>query len=464
MNVLDLLKSRGIEPCLATRGRAGEEYWSPCPSCGGDDRFHVWPEEKGNGAYWCRQCGRWGDDVQFRVDFMGMDYPAAFADAGRERPLDYKRPAPRREKPVFQPRAVADPDADWQRQARKLVHEAHQALLDNPAQLRWLRDKRGITQDTVQQFQLGTVAGENNRNCRFRSRQAWGLPEIKRDNGRPKALWIPRGLLIPYITGDTVQRIRIRRPKVDCPSKKDVRFYVLPGSAMMPMAIASDQRAAAVVESELDAILVAQDAGDRVASIALGSSSARPDQAVWPILKKALCILVALDFDQAGAKAWRWWQDQFARARRWPVPQGKDPGEAWAGGVDLKAWISAGLPPACRLGPSVLTGDDKGAAAKDPDGDPETPSEKTAAENGPETACPDVAETVTRLYGLLCDVPRIRIRATADQVQLLHVPYRIDDTFRGVSRLVYSDAACWDYLQAHPADVIGADNFYQKTI
>ena len=44
-------------------------------------------------------------------------------------------------------------------------------------------------------------------------------------------------------------------------------------------------------------------------------------------------ILVALDFgdgDLAGAKGWPWWQGQFSQARRWPVPAGKDPGEAFA--------------------------------------------------------------------------------------------------------------------------------------
>jgi len=49
---------------------------------------------------------------------------------------------------------------------------------------------------------------------------------------------------------------------------------------------------------------------------------------------------------QAAARAFQWWSDHYGkRCERWPVPNGKDPGEAYQLGVDLKRWIEAGLPP-----------------------------------------------------------------------------------------------------------------------
>ena len=35
------------------------EWAGPCPKCGGEDRFRVWPEagNSGTGSFWCRQCG-----------------------------------------------------------------------------------------------------------------------------------------------------------------------------------------------------------------------------------------------------------------------------------------------------------------------------------------------------------------------------------------------------------------------
>jgi hypothetical protein len=69
-------------------------------------------------------------------------------------------------------------------------------------------------------------------------------------------------------------------------------------------------------------------------------------------LKKAVRLLISLDtgdHNLAGAKAAQWWLDEFSQARRWPVPQGKDPGEAFEKGVDIMTWIRAGLPPAVTM-------------------------------------------------------------------------------------------------------------------
>ena len=85
MNVLDAVESMGIKTKRMTRSvKRGVEYWSSCPACGGKDRFHVWSDEGVDGSYWCRQCGKTGDCVQFFVDFQGMTFPDAFRAAGRE--------------------------------------------------------------------------------------------------------------------------------------------------------------------------------------------------------------------------------------------------------------------------------------------------------------------------------------------------------------------------------------------
>ena len=62
--------------------------------------------------------------------------------------------------------------------------------------------------------------------------------------------------------------------------------------------------ACVIVEAELDATLVFQEAGDLVGVLALGSASTKPDKWSHQALKKSGCILVALDNDQAGYKAW----------------------------------------------------------------------------------------------------------------------------------------------------------------
>ena len=88
-----------------------------------------------------------------------------------------------------------------------------------------------------------------------------------------------------------------------------------------------------------------QEAGDLAGVIALGNAQARPDAETHQALKEAGLILVSLDSDQAGAReAWGFWKRTYPNAKRWPVPIGKDPTEAKQAGLDLRAWVMAGLP------------------------------------------------------------------------------------------------------------------------
>jgi len=108
---------------------------------------------------------------------------------------------------------------------------------------------------------------------------------------------------------------------------------------------------AVVIEAELDAWALFSAAGDLVGAYAIGNSSAKPDAASAARLRRLDLILVATDFDEPdakgerpGTKAARWWLEQFPQACRWPVPSGKDPGDAFKAGVNLRQWIAAGLP------------------------------------------------------------------------------------------------------------------------
>jgi len=59
---------------------------------------------------------------------------------------------------------------------------------------------------------------------------------------------------------------------------------------------------------------------------------------------------MALDWDTPGQKAWEWWRDNFRNTKLWPVPVGKDSGEAFEKGVDIKQWTTEGLPPVLTMG------------------------------------------------------------------------------------------------------------------
>lgn len=359
MNLLDI-----VSQYVVMKKSGAASYAGPCPFCNdGKDRFIVWPAggKNGTGTYYCRICGNKGDVIQFIRDKEGKSYKDACMAVGQE-PVKYKR-----KKDVFIPAADRDsfspfsaesglqtpamPNEQWMEKADKLVEFSNQYLLDNmPDIMQWL-DNRGIDDDAVRAYRIGWFPGEKEKNAAFRPRKAWGLPEEKKYNGKPRSLWIPRGLVVPFLQNDRTIKIKIRRPSKDRTPEFDLKYYLLPGSYKGPSIHNHDAQVFVVVEAELDAICVAAHAGDLVGAIGIGTSRCKQYDAISERLRSCLRVLVALDFDAAGSTGFSDWGAEYP-AIRWPVPQGKDPGEAHAAGVNIRQWVVAGLPPALTVGRS----------------------------------------------------------------------------------------------------------------
>jgi DNA primase len=71
----------------------------------------------------------------------------------------------------------------------------------------------------------------------------------------------------------------------------------------------------------------------------------KPDPVSHVALMEAELILICLDYDDAGARAsWNFWLKTYGgKIKRWPVPVGKDPSAAHQEGLDIAAWIQAGI-------------------------------------------------------------------------------------------------------------------------
>lgn len=338
MKLISLLEQDGIT-ARKVAGTHGGEWASACPMCGGEDRFRSWPEQGESGAWWCRGCNKGGDLIQYMREVRGL----SFGDACRRLGIEQERSMlpdweGRRRSEGWKPREARMPlFGQWQQKTQVLIGWAQEQLWDNTGKevLDWLKAERGFSGETIKAFHLGWIPSDL-----YRERKAWGLPEERRDDGKPKRLWIPRGLVIPHLEDGDIVKIKIRRPDPNA----DPRYYVLPGSGTKAMAIHSDAKGVAVLESELDAILLHQEAGDLAAAVALGSASAKPDRETAELLIQAEQILVALDADEAGAKeAWRWWTRSMQGSRRWPPIGGKDLGDMQKAGVNIRAWVLAAL-------------------------------------------------------------------------------------------------------------------------
>jgi len=337
-NLLDLLNQNGCRLQKVANTHGGE-YAGACPFCGGKDRFRVWNESD---RYWCRQCGKHGDAIQFVRETRNIGYREACDYLGivnkncnmEKRILLEKMKFPK----GWEPRESIPPADKWQEKARLFLNYTQKNLRsDSCADVReWLHTARGLSDNTVRDAQLGF-----NIKDFYYDRDLWGLdPQINEKTDKYKKLWLPAGLVIPCFFGEKIVRLRIRT------GKKEQPYHFVSGGDSRCMILEKDKAVCIVVESELDALLINQEAGDLVNTIALGNAQIRPDTETHELLWKAEMILCSLDYDPAGGKESQlWWKKVYSKSfERWTPAKAKDPGEMYQKGeYPIRIWVEAGL-------------------------------------------------------------------------------------------------------------------------
>jgi len=329
MNLLDLIKTE----MKRVGNKDGGEYAGACPFCGGEDRFRVWREQNITGTYWCRKCGKRGDAIQYLRDVEGVGYKEACRMLGQEpKTDDIYLPPVTKKTAESKARECKSPVEQWIEHSQKIVEKAHADLMKNAEKKKWLFD-RGITLDSIIKYRLGWLQADE-----YRSREAFGLSTELRTDGKPKKLWFPAGVVIPYFQQGVLHRVRIRR------ETGEPRYYLTPGSGTAPFICDGNRDVCVIVESELDAITIDSTSSTTCTAIALGNNCAAPDAIADEILRESIIILVALDNDTAGASEFPKWKQRYSQSIRWCVTAGKDPGEAYQKGEDLDLWIKSALP------------------------------------------------------------------------------------------------------------------------
>lgn len=335
MNILNLAEELNLFPKRSGLTNGGE-YKSKCPKCqDGTDRFCIWPNQGPSGRYWCRVCEAKGDGIQFCRDFLGLTFHQACQKVNITPEL--KALPPRVKSHVFEPRQASLAHPTWQQTARCFIEYAHKNLVKEPDIIEQL-ECRGLTFETMKRFAIGW-----NPNNLFDQRERWGLsPEIK-GNGLPKRQWLPKGIVIPSFQDSHPTKVKIRRS--DWTNEDALPKYVeVSGSAQSPSLYGDPSKPVIIVESELDAILIQQEASDLVCSIALGGVSKKPDAKAHNYLKQTSLILLSLDFDDAGKKKYSFWMTLYPNLRPWPSPFYKSPGDAaQVISMNIANWIRAGL-------------------------------------------------------------------------------------------------------------------------
>lgn len=418
MQLLDLYKSR----FGATVKRQGGAWNGPCPLCGGEpgksDRFMVWPDRAESlgetcashnitGIWSCRQCGASGDTIAYLMKIDGLDFKAALAELGIEGGrAEYRRrraPAePRRTAAqVWTPREWPEPSEQWSTYAAKLLAEAEACIEKQPAALNWLA-ARGITEEAVRAYRIGYLPAESARYPgRYRARSALGLTPRIGDDGRKRSkIFIPRGIVIPTFAPDGhIINLRIRRHKGDL-SERSPKYLELEGSCKAPLLLRSSRpgplAAYFVTEAELDAMLIHAATGGVVGALAVRTNRGKPDAVAHALLRDAVRVCIALDYDEPGADGVDFWERTYPTSLRWPTPEGKDPGDAYRLGVDIREWAAAALPSSISLPMEDARCADDGQAGTLPSGpldvgggaEPETASPEKGS--GPAVLAPQM--------------------------------------------------------------------------
>jgi hypothetical protein len=356
--ILDEIKARADIVEIVSRvielQKKGKDFWAPCPfHSDGDPSFSVVPAKQ---MFHCFGCGAQGDVFEFWSKFHNIKFwdavKAVASLVGVKIPgrnwqsKEFMKYPERKKKTGWQPDSKDMPSDLWCEKAKKFVNYGMERLFEKQEAMDYLLS-RGIKPETIVAYGLGWCEDGEGGDF-YRPRASWGLPDEFKEDGKKKALWLPRGLIVPYMGVDgKILKIRIRRPD---PLKflPNIRYYFVPGGSAFTTVINPDRDAHIIIETDLDACLLAQEVGDLVGVVCVSSASSKPDERATAVLKNSRHILNALDFDNAGAQAWPWWRDNFPECERWPVPKGKDTGEAFQQGVNIREWVREGLPPGLR--------------------------------------------------------------------------------------------------------------------
>lgn len=334
--MFDLLQEAGYTPKKKASTHGGE-YCSPCPFCkDGNDRFLIWPNRHNNngeyqgGRYTCRVCGKYGDAINFIRELYGLSYDEACV---RLKIDPKKRNVTFVTKREIKPPIANDPSELWKDKAIAFIEWCNSQLIANQTALTFVKN-RGFTIESINRFKIGF-----NPKDLWRPREDWGLDNQTKEDGTNKKLWLPHGMTIPTFSNDQIIKIKVRRSVWK--EGDELPKYVEISGSKPCLSIYGDSalKVAIILESELDSLLIQQEAGDLVYCIALGGSTKSLDFHTDQLLRRTPILLFCPDFDKAGAAAWVKWKKMFPAIQCILTPDGKSAGDAYLAGVNLREWL-----------------------------------------------------------------------------------------------------------------------------
>ncbi|GCE17571.1 hypothetical protein KDK_13710 [Dictyobacter kobayashii] len=333
------------------------------------------------------------------------------------------------------------PHAKWQESGWLMVEYAEKALwetVDGWAMLAYLRG-RGLKDEIIRRKRFGYVPLGKDGRWYLGRFEDWGLdPEQLLPAQREKqGVRIPPGILMPWYEGDLLWRLALKRPQM--PKGQDYGQVVGSGEGMFNIDQVQCGQPVMMVEAELCACSVEQEAGDLVACVATGSTT-RGRLGRW-IADLALTsvVLQAFDEDPGGDEGADYWLRTLKQSIRWSPLIAKDPNELLQRQNDpgalctLRQWVEGGLVSGAPAGFGAIAPPEvvelTGGAAESPEGEeaveltggaaesPEGEEAVTASRQEREVELYLFADTVARIVDVLGGPEKVRV---ARQEPLTH--------------------------------------------
>jgi len=306
--------------CLPESKRRGHAWRARCPVHRGRSTSSLSVTEGPDGRVLVHCFA--GCEKAAILESVGLELRDLFAD---RRGLPSMRRAPR----LIVPPATPQPPSDtWQARALEVIEASERRLWEpmGTKALTYLR-RRGFHEATILQARLGYHA------CEVRDApERWALPPDH------KSVWLPRGIIIPVMVGETPWMLWIRRPI------GEPKYLAVAGSKHHDVGIEAVQfgHPAMLVEGIFDRLAVQQEVGDIVTPVAVGTRHGT----LGTVAKLALAkpVLLSLDADHAGEASATWWHRIFPQAKRWH-PTLDDPAAMLEVGDDVRAWVTRGILP-----------------------------------------------------------------------------------------------------------------------
>lgn len=133
---------------------------------------------------------------------------------------------------------------------------------------------------------------------------------------------VPEGIPFAYHYQGQLWKVRILLTKNgQGPAPGEEKYYTIPGGseALFQTDDVHPGFPVILVDEEMDALSIKQEAGDKIAAVAIGGLNTARFPRWIDLLKSASLVLISFPATAAGQEATAWWLSQLPRGKTWPL-------------------------------------------------------------------------------------------------------------------------------------------------